>query len=162
MLRKNTKNKDTTRDFSSRTRTRTRVSRRERTLFATMDEDKDLNSKDQNRDQDFKFVLKDSLRTRTLSFSVSFTFIVTFAKVRVIKSGRFEQSAMMKTDAGTCASLSISLLHINNFFQLSNHFLLYTPIDLRFQLYQQSNQTPKFIQPFFKYCNRVNINYIVR
>jgi len=145
MLRKNTKNKDTTRDFSSRTRTRTRVSRRERTLFATKDEDKDLNSKDQNRDQDFKFVLKDSLRTRTLSFSVSFTFIVTFAKVRVIKSGRFEQSAMMKTDAGTCASLSVSLLTTSS--RLSNHFLLYTPIDLRFWLYQQSNQTSHSDQP---------------
>ena len=33
---------------------------------------------------------------------------------------------MMKTDAGTCASIRI---FINNFFQTSNHFLLYTPID---------------------------------
>jgi len=40
---KNTKNKDTTKDFSSRTRTWVK--------------DKDLTSKDQN--QDFKFVLKD-------------------------------------------------------------------------------------------------------
>ena len=45
-----------------------------------------------------------------------------------------QQSAMMKTDAGTCASLSVSLLTTS--FRLSNHFLLYTPIDLRFQLYQ--------------------------
>ena len=48
------------------------------------------------------------------------------------------QSAMMKTDAGTCASLSVSLLTTS---RLSNHCLLYTPIDLRFRLYQQSNQT---------------------
>ena len=41
---------------------------------------------------------------------------------------------MMKTDAGTCASLSVSLLTTS--FRLSNHFLIYTPIDLRFQLYQ--------------------------
>ena len=36
---------------------------------------------------------------------------------------------MMKTDAGTCASLSVSLLTTS--FRLSNHFLLYTPIDHR-------------------------------
>jgi len=52
---------------------------------------------------------------------------------------------MMKTDAGTCASLSISWLTTS--FRLSNHFLLYTPIDLRFQLYQQSNQTSHSDQP---------------
>jgi len=56
-----------------------------------------------------------------------------------------QQSAMMKTDAGTCASLSVSLLTTS--FRLSNHFLLYTPIDLRFQLYQQSNQTLHSDQP---------------
>jgi len=33
---------------------------------------------------------------------------------------------MMKTDAGTCASLSVSLLTTSS--RLSNHFLLYTPI----------------------------------
>jgi len=33
----------------------------------------------------------------------------------------------MKTDAGTCASLSISLLTTSS--RLSNHFLLYTPIE---------------------------------
>ena len=48
-----------------------------------------------------------------------------------------QQSAMMKTDAGTCASLSVSLLTTSS--RLSNHFLLYTPIDLRFRLYQQSD-----------------------
>jgi len=56
-----------------------------------------------------------------------------------------QQSAMMKTDAGTCASLSVSLLTTSS--RLSNHFLLYTPIDLRFQLYQQSNQTSHSDQP---------------
>jgi len=35
-----------------------------------------------------------------------------------------QQSAMMKTDAGTCASLSVSLLTTSS--RLSNHFLLYT------------------------------------
>jgi len=54
-----------------------------------------------------------------------------------------QQSAMMKTDAGTCASLSVSLLTTSS--RLSNHFLLYTPIDLRFRLYQQSNQTSHWI-----------------
>ena len=44
-----------------------------------------------------------------------------------------QQSAMMKTDAGTCASISVSLLTTSS--RLSNHFLLYTPIDLRFRLY---------------------------
>ena len=34
----------------------------------------------------------------------------------------YQQSAMMKTDAGTCASLSVSLLTTS--FRLSNHFLL--------------------------------------
>ena len=56
-----------------------------------------------------------------------------------------QQSAMMKTDAGTCASLSVSLLTTSS--RLSNHFLLYTPIDLRFQSYQQSNQTSHSDQP---------------
>ena len=56
-----------------------------------------------------------------------------------------QQSAMMKTDAGTCASLSVSLLTTSS--RLSNHFLLYTPIDLRFRLYQQSNQTWHSDQP---------------
>jgi len=57
-----------------------------------------------------------------------------------------QQSAMMKTDAGTyCASLSVSLLTTSS--RLSNHFLLYTPIDLRFQLYEQSNQTSHSDQP---------------
>jgi len=42
----------------------------------------------------------------------------------------FQQSAMMKTDAGTCASSSVSLLTTSS--RLSNHFLLSstTPIDL--------------------------------
>ena len=39
----------------------------------------------------------------------------------------------------TCASLSVSLLTTSSI--LSNHFLLYAPIDLRFRLYQQYNQT---------------------
>ena len=56
-----------------------------------------------------------------------------------------QQSAMMKTDAGTCACLSISLLTTSS--RLSNHFLLYTQIDLRFWLYQQSNQTSHSDQP---------------
>ena len=56
-----------------------------------------------------------------------------------------QQSAMMKTDAGTCASLSISLLTTSS--RLSDHFLLYTPIELRFRLYQQSNQTSHSDQP---------------
>ena len=47
-----------------------------------------------------------------------------------------QQSAMMRTDAGTCASLSVSLLTTSP--RLSNHFLLYTPIDLRFRLMSQS------------------------
>ena len=57
----------------------------------------------------------------------------------------YQQSAMMKTDAGTCASLSISLLTTSS--RLSNRFLLYTPIDLRLRLYQQSNQTSHSDQP---------------
>ena len=56
-----------------------------------------------------------------------------------------QQSAMMKTDAGTCSSLSVSLLTTSS--TLSNHFLLYSPMDLRFQLYQQSNQTSHSDQP---------------
>ena len=52
---------------------------------------------------------------------------------------------MMKTDTGTCASVSVSLLTTSS--RLSNHFLLYTPIDLRFQLYQQSNQALHSDQP---------------
>ena len=35
-----------------------------------------------------------------------------------------QQSAMMKTDAGTCASVSVSLLTTSS--RLSNHFLLYS------------------------------------
>jgi len=60
-----------------------------------------------------------------------------------------QQSAMMKTDAGTCASLSVSLLTTSS--RLSNHFLLYTPIDLRFRLYQQSNQTSHSHASFSSY-----------
>ena len=45
-----------------------------------------------------------------------------------LESVNNQQSAMMKTDAGTCASLSVSLLTTSS--RLSNHFLLYTPIDL--------------------------------
>jgi len=48
---------------------------------------------------------------------------------------------MMKTDAGTCHSLSVSLLTTS---RLSNHFLLYTPIDLWFRLYQQSKSNITF------------------
>jgi len=57
----------------------------------------------------------------------------------------YQQSEMMKTDAGTYASLSVYLLTTST--RLSNHFLLYTPIDFRFQLYQQSNQTSHSDQP---------------
>ena len=56
-----------------------------------------------------------------------------------------QQSAMMETDAGTCASISVSLSTTSS--RLSNHFLLYTPIDLQFRLYQQSNQTSHSDQP---------------
>jgi len=44
-----------------------------------------------------------------------------------------QQSAVMKTDAGTCASLFVSLLTTSS--GLSNHFLLYTPIDLAYAHY---------------------------
>ena len=56
---------------------------------------------------------------------------------------------MMKTVAGTCASLSVSLLTTS--FRLSNHFLLYTPIDLRFRLYQQYHQNLQQTYDLFEY-----------
>ena len=42
----------------------------------------------------------------------------------------------ISNDENGCRHLCLFIrIFINNFFQLSNHFLLYTPIDLRFQLY---------------------------
>ena len=67
---------------------------------------------------------------------------VVFCKFSAVFSN--QQSTMMKTDAGICASLSVSLLTTSRLF---NHFLLYTPIDLRFRLYHQSNQTSHSDQP---------------
>ena len=49
--------------------------------------------------------------------------VVTFKLIkREFSSEQYQQSAMMKTDAGTCASLSVSLLTTSS--RLSNHFLL--------------------------------------
>ena len=53
----------------------------------------------------------------------------------------------ISNDENGCRHLCLFIRIFINFFQLSNHFLLYTPIDLRFQLYQQSNQTLHSDQP---------------
>ena len=68
-----------------------------------------------------------------------------------------QQSAMMETDAGTCASISVSLSTTSS--RLSNHFLLYTPIDLQFRLYQQSNQTSHSDQPNWS-AQSLNVNHV--
>ena len=64
----------------------------------------------------------------------------------------YQQSEMMKTDAGT-ASLSVYLLTTST--RLSNHFLLYTPIDFRFQLYQSNRPKVSIASgPLACTCNR--------
>ena len=64
-------------------------------------------------------------------------FIMILTHYRIVN----QQSAMMKTDAGTCASLSVSLLTTS--FRLSNHFLLYTPIGLQGCLIHSSEAKPR-------------------
>jgi len=66
-------------------------------------------------------------------------YVVMSDTINTFKNRLDQQSAVIKTHAGRCASLSVSLLTTSS--RLSNHFLLYTPIDRWFRLYQQSNQT---------------------
>jgi len=66
-------------------------------------------------------------------------------------------SAMMKTDAGTCASLSVSLLTTSSSFLINFYYILRSisgSSNISSPIKHYILISPKFIQPFFKYCNQ--------